>query len=52
MAAAPLSDIEELLAATGEHLEAEDERVGEQDPSPGFASILDAVLDAVRNDVR
>lgn len=41
MTASPLSDIEELLAATGEHLAAENTRVGivwAEPPSTSWAS--------------
>lgn len=40
------------LEPTEEELEEAEAWVREQDPSPGFASILDAVLKSVRDDVR
>lgn len=40
------------LEPTSEELEAAEAWVREQDPSPGFASLLDAVLNTVRDDVR
>jgi len=40
------------LEPTEEELEAAEAWVREQDPSPGFASILEVVLESVRDDVR